>query len=74
MEMTWDTSVTSLLLRARGRSNSEPRMRPRFMIKRVMMVGLRPGSVTCQMRLKRPAPSTAAASYSSGLMPVSAAR
>ena len=38
------------------------------------MTGRRPGSVTCQSRRQRPAPSAAAASYSVGSMVESAAR
>ena len=38
------------------------------------MTGRMPGSVTCQSRRQRPAPSAAAASYSDGSMVESAAR
>ena len=46
---------------------------PTLRISMVIIVARRPGSVTCQMRRSRPAPSMAAASYNSLLMPPSEA-
>ena len=43
-----------------------------FMISRITKVLLMPGSVTCKIFWKRPAPSMAAASYRAGSMAVMA--
>jgi hypothetical protein len=73
-EAVIEGSALTSFLSVYGRSNSEPSIRPRFIIKRTMIVALRLGRVMYQIFHHRPAPSTAAASYSSGLMLVIAAR
>ncbi|MOA47977.1 hypothetical protein D3C78_1706570 [compost metagenome] len=47
---------------------------PILIISKIIMVGLMPGKVICQIFRMRLAPSTSAASYKSLLIPVRAAR
>lgn len=69
VEITSATFITRLFWNAKGLSKPLPKMLPRLIISKTTMVGLIPGSVMCHIFRNLPAPSTAAASYSSGLIP-----
>ena len=68
------TSVTKWLPIAYGLSNPIWVILPTLSISNIIIVGLIQGKVICHIFLNLPAPSTVAASYSSGFIPAIAAK